>query len=256
MILSFADSPFGAILKRLFLFVLLTATLLRADAKDEAALRAQLAQTQAALAEASKDRIAMQVELTAAVGKLAAANKLQSAADTQQRANLGNRAEASAVRADASAFRADANAVQAQQTADSARVTAEAANTQAVISAVAAKVQADALIRVSDQSHTASLATLITSCFGFLTLIAGFGWKAYTDSRDHRWLMETTAQAATVTALHRQTELQKISEVQTSAQAAYSEANTVNKKIESIGLKMADSKPLNPADEEIPPHKK
>ena len=160
------------------------------------------------------------------------------------------------VRADASAFRADANAIQAQQTADSARVTAEAANTQAVISAVAAKVQADALIRVSDQSHTASLATLITSCFGFLTLIAGFVWKAYTDSRDHRWVMETTAQAATVTALHRQTELQKISEVQTSAQAAYSEANTVNKKIESIGLKMADSKPLNPADKETPPIKK
>jgi hypothetical protein len=159
-------------------------------------------------------------------------------------------------KAEASAVRADANAVQAQQTADSARVTAEAANTQAVISAVAAKVQADALIRVSDQSHTAALATLITSCFGFLTLIAGFCWKAYTDSRDHRWVMETTAQAATVTALHRQTELQKISEVQSSAQAAYSEANTVNKKIESIGLKMADSKPLNPTDEEIPPHKK
>jgi hypothetical protein len=30
----------------------------------------------------------------------------------------------------------------------------------------------------------------------------------------------------------------------------------VNKKIESIGLKMADSKPLNPTDEEIPPLKK
>jgi hypothetical protein len=236
-------------LKQLFIFVLLTATLLRADTKAETELRTQLAQTQAALAAASKDRIAMQVELTAAVAKLGVANRVQAAADAQQRTNLSNKAEASAVRA-------DANAVQAQQTADSARVTAEAANTQAVISAVAAKVQADALIRVSDQSHTASLATLITSCFGFLTLIAGFGWKAFTDSRDHRWLMETTAQAATVTALHRQTELQKISEVQSSAQAAYSEANTVNKKIESIGLKMADSKPLNPTDEEIPPLKK
>ena len=236
-------------MKRLLIVTILAATLLRADSKDEAALRTQLAQTQAALAAASKDRIAMQVELTAAVAKLGVANRVQAAADAQQRANLSNKAEASAVRA-------DANAVQAQQTADSARVTAEAANTQAVISAVAAKVQADALIRVSDQSHTASLATLITSCFGFLTLIAGFGWKAFTDSRDHRWLMETTAQAATVTALHRQTELQKISEVQSSAQAAYSEANTVNKKIESIGLKMADSKPLNPTDEEIPPLKK
>lgn len=236
-------------MKRLLTVTLLAATLLRADSKDEAALRAQLAQTQAALAAASKDRAAMQVELTAAVAKLGVANKVQAAAATQQRANVSDKAEASAVRA-------DANAAQAQQTADSARVTAEAANTQAVISAVAAKVQADALIRVSDQSHTASLATLITSCFGFLTLIAGFGWKAFTDSRDHRWLMETTAQAATVTALHRQTELQKISEVQSSAQAAYSEANTVNKKIESIGLKMADSKPLNPTDEEIPPLKK
>ena len=236
-------------MKRLLIVTILAATLLRADSKDEAALRAQLAQTQAALAAASKDRAAMQVELTAAVAKLGVANKVQAAAATQQRANVSDKAEASAVRA-------DANAAQAQQTADSARVTAEAANTQAVISAVAAKVQADALIRVSDQSHTASLATLITSCFGFLTLIAGFGWKDFTDSRDHRWLMETTAQAATVTALHRQTELQKISEVQSSAQAAYSEANTVNKKIESIGLKMADSKPLNPTDEEIPPLKK
>jgi hypothetical protein len=226
-------------LKRLLIVTLLAATLLRADSKDEVALRAQLAQTQAALAAASKDRIAMQVELTAAVAKLGAANKVQAAADTQQRANVSNKAEASAVRA-------DANAAQAQQTADSARVTAEAANTQAVISAVAAKVQADALIRVSDQSHTAALATLITSCFGFLTLIAGFAWKAFTDARDHRWVVAAAVDAARDSASHRAVELVKLDTVASTAQAAYKEANDVNRKIETIGLRVADNLPLKP----------
>jgi len=218
--------------RMLFVLVTFSASLLAAESKAEADLRAQLAQTQAALAQAAKDRIAMQAQLVSAMAKLNAANADRAAAANLDRAAAGTKA--------------DVNALQAAQTADAARITAEAANTQAVISAVSAKVQADALIRVSDQSHTAALATLITSAFGFLTLIVGFAWKAYTDSRDHHWVMQSAEAAALSAASHRSLELNKIDAIAESAHAAYKEANDVNRKIENIGLRAADNLPLKP----------
>jgi hypothetical protein len=205
-------------------------------------MRAQLALTQAELVQAKKDRAAMQVSLDsaekdrlrlgAAIDKLNATGKQQAITATAQRS--------------ASSGEAEANAADAQHAANDARLAAELADSKAVLAVIAARSQADELMKVSDHNNFATYATLITSVFGFLTLLAGFFWKAFTDARDHRWVMENSVAADTATALHRSKELQKIAEVQTSAQAAYSEANTVNKKIESIGLKMADNQPLRP----------
>ena len=49
-------------------------------------------------------------------------------------------------------------------------------------------------------------------------------------------------------AEHRKVELQAIAEVKESADRAYAEANTVNQKIEHIGVQMKDRKPLNKED--------
>ena len=132
---------------------------------------------------------------------------------------------------------------------------AEVANQKAVLAAVAAKTQADELMKVSDHNNFATYTTLIVSVFGFLTLLTQLAWKSYTDSRDHRWLVDATnaatlatSAAALATAAHREKELAKIAEVKTSAQAAFEEANTVNKKIESIGVKMNDDRPLVPKE--------
>ena len=138
-----------------------------------------------------------------------------------------------------------------QSARETAAVNAVAAQDAVINAVIAARLQEDALARVSSQNDLAThaiYATLITSVFGFLSLLASFGWKAFTDNRDHRWLVESTHKTELTTAQHRVTELAKIAEVQESAKAAYTEANTVKERSLSIGLKMADDQPLKPGD--------
>jgi hypothetical protein len=52
--------------------------------------------------------------------------------------------------------------------------------------------------------------------------------------------------AARELASHRLAELAKLETVATSAEAEYKEANDVNRKIETIGLRVADNLPLKP----------
>jgi hypothetical protein len=220
-------NPFG-VLATVLIVTPLIVTTLQGTTDPEAALRAELRQTQAALALLTKEKSdlgKLKADETRASTKLSVDDQ-QAPAATQQR-NAAN----------------DVNAAEAQRAVSNAE-----ANERAALAAIAAKAQADALMGVSDRNNFATYATLITSVFGFLSLLAGFFWKAYSDSRDHRWLVESANHAAQATAVHRALELEKLERVSSSAQAAYSEANSVNKKIASIGLKMADSLPLNSHD--------
>ena len=221
-------NPFG-VLATVLIVTPLIVTTLQGTTDSEAALRAELRQTQAALGLLTKEKSdlgKLEADETLASTKLSVDNDQQAHAATQQR-NAAN----------------DVNAAEAQRAVSNAE-----ANERAALAAIAAKAQADALMGVSDRNNFATYATLITSVFGFLSLLAGFFWKAYSDSRDHRWLVESANHAAQATAVHRALELEKLEKVSSSAQAAYSEANSVNKKIASIGLRMADNLSLNPHD--------
>jgi hypothetical protein len=142
---------------RLFLCLLLGLSgLIWASAKSEDALRAELAKTQAALA-------ALQAAQKRDLKKLGADNL------------------------DRAAAAADTAAVNA--------AAAQSANAQALKTAGVAKTQSEQLMRVSQHSDFANYATLITTVSGFFTLLASFFWKAYTDARDHRWLVEANNRA-------------------------------------------------------------
>ena len=73
---------------------------------------------------------------------------------------------------------------------------AEAANEQAVEAANLQRAATLQLLRDADNNRLVLLTTLISTLAGFLSMLAGFCWKAYTDGRDHRWLVDATKAAA------------------------------------------------------------
>ena len=211
-------------MKRLILLAMLACPLW-AESKTEAALRVQLAAAEASLAAANKVNADNQEALTQAIARLSTATR-------QATGKQGAAADIAARQREQAATLADANATLANRAVGNA----EDANRNAMASAAAAKVQTDLLVRISDQNSTAVLATLITTAGGFATLLAGFLWKGYLDARDHRWLVEASTRT------------------ENAANAAFKEANNVNVKIASIGLKLADDPTVTPALKYGEPH--
>jgi len=134
-------------------------------------------------------------------------------------------------------------AISAAADAAAARITAEqngaAANRAAIEATAAAERSAAAATAAATTARAQNVALMITQAFGFLAVLSGLLWKGYTDTRDRRWQKEDTA-------AHQNVVLNKLGEVKTEATRAYQEANTVNNKIASIGMKMKDGKGLNP----------
>lgn len=75
---------------------------------------------------------------------------------------------------------------------------------------------------------------MITTVFGFLTLVAGFCWKAFIDARDHRWVAEAANKLAQETAENHVVLMRNIEGVSKSASAAFAEANNSNVKIAEL----------------------
>jgi len=195
---------------RVILTTLLLCTSLLADSKTEADLRIRLAASEAAHAAALRDK----ADLTAALAKLTAQDSAQTA-----RASIASQS-ASAQRSDASTAAAT-NAASASDAAAAPTLSAQIAALHGV---------------------------MITQVGGFLALLAGFLYKGWTESRDRRWAKQDEVELAAVKKAellaHQQIVIRKLDEVKTEANAAYKEANTVNLKLQTIGVKMADDKPL------------
>ncbi len=75
--------------------------------------------------------------------------------------------------------------------------------------------------------------------FGFLAILAGFLYNAFTASRDRRWARLDARE-------HQAVVLAKVDVATDAAKAAYTEANSVNRKIVEIGLQAKDGLPLAP----------
>jgi len=206
-------------------------------ASTQAQLQAARAESQAAVAAARKDREALERAI-AAVGTNA---KIQARAATVQRSESVGLALEKTAEADA---QADSNAAIAQRAVD----VAEQADARAVIAAMSAKAQADQLMKVSDHNNSALYMLVFTTVFGFLALLYKDVILLLKDNRTRKWDIEDRVRIDKETKEHRAYELDEIAKVGKAAAAAYSEANTVNQKIESIGLKMQDNRPLAPAE--------
>jgi hypothetical protein len=118
----------------------------------------------------------------------------------------------------------DDHAAVAAQTASEAK---QAADEHAAVTTELMRMQTAELLQASDRGTVATYATLITSLFGFMTLLAGFIWKAYTDRRDHKWAQEAAENAATTAATFHTLAERQI--------GADSEANGVNAKLRARG---------------------
>jgi hypothetical protein len=172
--------------------------------------------------------------LAASVSKLATQQAAQ-----QPKQDVANQAAAAANRA-AVAGRQEA-AQERYQDATAARVAAEVnANVAQQAAAVAMQTALAATAAAATAKAQAS-AVLYTQVIGFATLLVGFVWKAYTEARDRRWALADAQN-------HGREVLGKIAEVKVAADSAYNEANTVNHKIESIGLKLNAPGQLKPDD--------
>lgn len=141
-------------------------------------------------------------------------------------------AAAQASLAQAQAKTAGAGVVAANQDSRPAQQTAAAAG------AAAAAAASDAT------ANSQNTALLITQVFGFLAVLAGFLYKAFTDARDRRWAHEDAEKRESAAVAHRGDVLAKLSEVKTEASNAYREANNINAKIEAIGLRAVDASKL------------
>jgi hypothetical protein len=213
-------------------------------------LRNQLNQVQASLAQAVKDRAANQealalsikdkTSLAAAMAKMTADTRSAAAKATTTSEQVKEIKQTQAVANDA-------------QEAHSLRQ--DIASERAAETAATAKNQLDLAVALARENHSESRNTLYIQLVGFASLISGFIFKYMTDSAKSRKEAEEVDVLQRQTLEHRQLELGKIEEVRQttvsakqSADSAFSEANTVNHKLETIGVKMLDNKPLNPRD--------
>lgn len=184
----------------------------------EAELRARLAATEA-------ERVA------AVKGRDDAIARLNAATTTRSRSEW--RSTAAAVTA--------ANAL-AQDNADAAA--------QAAISAqVGAAIMRTQISELQKRTERNGDTMILTEISGFAIVLLGFIYKALVDMRDRRWALKDLE-------LHRESDLKdklehrrelmtKVAEVREEAHAAYEEANTVNNKIATIGLRTNDGSKLS-----------
>ena len=201
----------------------------RPQKPTDADVRVQLAQTQAALAAATNDRSALAASIARANTDSAARTAALS------KAAISGRVTASDV--------AQSNAAAAQSTATSNAAIAQQAADRAVVEAATIKVQLGEFQKVADREN---FTLMLTQLFGFFSVLLGFLYKAWTESRDRRWARQDADLAKGELVAHQKEMLTKLGEVKDEAHNAYKEANTVNLKIASIGLKVADNQPLSP----------
>lgn len=185
-----------------------------AESKTEAELRARLAATEAGLAAAKQERAVLMASLA----------KLTVASTTAARGRV-NASDEAAV-----------NAASAQATAE---VNAAIARQAAAVAAAVAAVQ-------GDSAQRGNTALMITQAFGFLAVLAGILAGLLKTSWDRRWAREDSDKAKGEAATHREVVLTKLGQVGDKADLAYKEANTVNLKLEKIGVEMKDGRPLDP----------
>lgn len=209
------------------LLSLVAVSALYGDSKSEAALKAQLDAAQASLVQAAKER----ATLAATLAKLNAEGATRSASA----AAVSNLASANAQAAQTTA---ETNGSLAQKAATDASAAATAASVAAASAAAAAATAAAT-------ARSQNTALMITQVFGFLAVLSGFLFKAYTDARDRRWARKDAEDREKRSLDHRTLELAAIAEVGESAKQAYREANTVNNKLANIGVQMKDGQPLN-----------
>lgn len=203
-----------------------------AETKAEAALRIELAAAKVALATAQKEK----ADLAASIAKLSktqAASSKSAAVSRQDAAN--NQADA--------ASQADQNNTTAVQTAAS-----NLADTKKTV------VDASALtLAAAESAKSQNTALLIVQVSGLLVTLFTIGGKILSDNairvQEHRWKDEDRDKLEKLLATQHQEQVAKIGEVKTEAHNAYNEANTVNKKLETIGVQMRDGEPLKPHPE-------
>lgn len=185
-----------------------------AESKTEAELRARLAATEAGLAAAKQERAVLMASLA----------KLTVASTTAAKGRMTASDEATV------------NAASAQATAE---VNAAIARQAAAVAAAVAAVQGDSAAR-------GNTALMIVQAFGFLAVLAGILAGFLKAAQDRRWAKEDSKAALGEAATHREVVLTKLGQVGDKADLAYKEANTVNLKLEKIGVEMKDGKPLDP----------
>jgi hypothetical protein len=131
---------------------------------------------------------------------------------------------------------ADAATAQIIMTANGAAARKAAEEAAALVQGVALTAQGAAAT-----ARAQNVALMITQAFGFLAVLVGLLWKGYSEARDRRWALEDVRD-------HQKDVIEKLGQVKDEAHAAYTEANTVNLKIASIGMQMKDGRPPD-ADE-------
>jgi hypothetical protein len=198
----------------------LLAASLYAESKDQAALRlaaeqhardqAQIAKVTADLASAAASR----AEMMRSIQQLNANNQ-QRAAEQKREANSKARTSEEIHTADASAV-IDAANLQNERT---------------MAAAAEVKAQSDILIKIAENASNSMYVAMGTAFSALLTALVGLIGIILS----HYWSIKKIDEVGA-----------KVDVAGADAHAAYTEANTVNQKIEKIGLKMADDRPLNP----------
>ena len=135
---------------------------------------------------------------------------------------------------------AQASLAQAQAKTAGAGVVAAAQDSRLAQQAATAAAAGAAAAASDATTSSQNAALLITQVSGFLAVLAGFLYKAFTDARDRRWAREDAEKRESAAVAHRGDVLTKLSEVKTEASNACREANNINAKIEAIGLRAAD----------------
>ena len=189
------------------------------QSKTEKELQREIAALKASLDTATRERQAMS-EL---VARLAAQGKVLAAAAATDR---GRNTSAATVAASATEI-----------LTATAKFNAEVASHAAADAAAAAT-----LAGKNASSQTYSL--LIVQVFGFLSILAGFAYRGWTESRQRIWLKKDNAEKDRAALENHLTLISQLEGVKAAADSAYREANTVNQKIESIGVQLKDGRPL------------
>lgn len=218
-------------IRKLLLVAVLSGSLFGQSAKEKA-LQAQLDAATAALAADQQNAMRaaeQQMALVEQLKRATAAGLARTAAGTVSEKNATGAAAAAAANATVDAATSQAialsNGIAAARAADAAALAANG---------------------VANTARAQNVAVLITTSFGFLSLIVATLWKAYADSRDRRWAKEDFA-------AHQKDVLEKLAQVKDEAHAAYKEANTINVKIASIGMQLKDGTSVHDSGAPVAP---
>ncbi len=185
------------------------------------------------------------------IGLILIAAKGQSTVEMELRAKIASmeaaqetkRVHEIAVRSGDAGAVADANAVTSQGIAtENGRIAADAAKA-AQQAALEAKAQ---LIELQRANEAGNMKLIITLGFGFLTVIAPLAFALYKDGRTRKWAVEDAEKKDKAALSNHNEVVVKLAEVKEEAHNAFEVANTVNQKLETIGVQMRDGLPLKP----------